>query len=188
MMNHRGIHTKQTGATLIVALMFLLMMTLFAVSSINMSTINLKIISNMQATKTLDAVAKDLVEQLVGTANTFTNTPTNTLVITEYNPTTSAVVTTNLVVGTHNSDGLPTPTYNTLGNPVQTALGTIAWVEDPECVDSQTASGYTALNSALSPDDNTWEVVVHLTDGFTGATSTMHQGTKIRMLAGNCPD
>ena len=178
MTNNRGSYTKQTGATLIVALMFLLMMTLFAVSSINMSTINLKIISNMQATKNLDAVAKDLVEQLIGTANTFTDTPTNTLVITEYNPATSAVVTTNLVVGTNNTDGTK----------VTTPLGTTAYVEDPECVDSQTAKGYTALNPALSPSDNDWEVIVHLTDGVTGATSIMHQGTKIRMLAGNCPD
>lgn len=179
---------KQTGATLIVALMFLLIMTLFAVSSINMSTINLRIIGNMQATKTLDATAQDLIEQLIGTASSFTDTPTNTLVITEYDPVADNVVTTNLVVGTHNSDGLPTPTYNTLGNPVQTALGTIAWVEDPECVDSVTAKGYTALNPALSPSDNTWEVVVHLTDGVTGASSVFHQGTQVRMLAGNCPD
>ena len=180
----RQIYAKQAGATLIVALMFLLIMTLFAVSSINMSSINLKIIGNMQATKALDATAKDIVEQLLGTADTFSATPTTTLIITEYDPVSAAVVTTNLVVGTHNSDGT---TYNTPGNPVQTALGTTAWVEDPECLDSQTAEGYTALATALSPDDNTWVVAVHFTDPVTGASSTIYQGAEVRMLAGNCP-
>ena len=173
----RHIYAKQAGATLIVALMFLLIMTLFAVSSINLSTTNLKIIGNMQATKTLDAAAKDVVEQLMGTANSFVAAPSNTLIITEYDPATDAVVTTNLVVGTN----------NTLGTAVTTALGTVAYVENPECVDSETAEGYTALAAALSPDDNTWEVVVHFTDPVTGATSIIHQGAKIRMLAGNCP-
>ena len=92
-------YKKQTGATLIVALMFLLMMTLFAVSSINMSTINLKIIGNMQATKALDATAKDLIEQLIGTADTFVDNPTNTVTITEYNPATSASRVSVLLVG-----------------------------------------------------------------------------------------
>lgn len=180
----RQIYAKQAGATLIVALMFLLIMTLFAVSSINMSTTNLKIIGNMQATKALDATAKDIIEQLMGTADTFSATPSTTLIITEYNPATSAVVTTNLIVGTHNTPGT---TYNTPGNAVQTALGTVAWVEDPECLDSQNAEGYTALATALSPDDNTWVVAVHLTDGVTGASSTIYQGAEVRMLAGNCP-
>jgi len=173
MMTSIKFHKKQTGATLIVALMFLLIMTLFAVSSINMSTINLKIIGNMQATKALDATAKDIIEQLIGTPNTFVETPTNTVTITEYNPATNAVVTTNVTVG---------------GAEVTTALGTKASIDDPECIDSQTATGYTAVNTNIIPDDNTWEVVVRLTDGFTGATSNIHQGTQIRMLAGNCPD
>lgn len=164
---------KQTGATLIVALMFLLMMTLFAVSSINMSTINLKIIGNMQATKALDATAKDIVEQLIGTADTFVDNPTNTVTITEYNPATSAVVTTNVSIG---------------AAAVTTALGTVVSIDSPECIDSQTATGYTAVNTNIIPDDNTWEVVVRLTDSVTGATSIIHQGTQIRMLAGNCPD
>lgn len=162
---------KQTGATLIVALMFLVIMTLFAVSSINLSTVNLKIIGNMQATKTLDATANDMIEQLIGTPNTFVAAPTNSAMITEYNPATNAVVTTNVPVG-----GTAT-----------TALGTVASIDAPECVDSKTATGYTAVTTNIIPDDNTWEVVVRLTDSVTGATSNIHQGTQIRMLAGNCP-
>jgi Tfp pilus assembly protein PilX len=172
MMQSRQHYTKQAGATLIVALMFLLIMTLFAVSSINMSTVNLKIIGNMQATKALDATAKDAIEQLIGNANTFVETPTNSITVTEYNPATSAVVTTSVPVN---------------GN-ATTALGTTVAISDPECLDSQTATGYTAVTTNIIPDDNTWEVIVTLTDPVTGATSTVHQGAQIRMLAGNCPN
>lgn len=62
---------KQRGATLFVALIFLLIMTLFAVSSINMSTVNLRIIGNMQAMKQMDAAAQDAIEQTLSNANNF---------------------------------------------------------------------------------------------------------------------
>ena len=174
----RQVYATQAGATLMVALMFLLIMTLFAVSSINMSTTNLKIIGNMQATKTLDGNARDIIEQLMGTADTFDATPTNSVVITEYDPATSAIVTTNVVLGTN----------NTPGTAVTTALGTIVYIEDPECVDTQVAPGYSELYPDSLQNDNVWEIVVHFTDPVTGATSEMHQGTQVRMLAGNCPD
>jgi Tfp pilus assembly protein PilX len=169
--NSMQYRAKQTGATLLVAMMFLLMMTLFAVSSINMSTINLKIISNMQASKALDATGRDVLEQLMNTPDTFVAAPTNTVTVTEYNPATSATVTTAVTVG---------------GN-ATTALGTTVAISTPECVDSQTATGYSALYTGLSPDDNTWEIIVTIADPVTGATSTTHQGTQVRMLSDNCP-
>jgi Tfp pilus assembly protein PilX len=62
---------NQRGATLFVALIFLLIMTLFAVSSINMSTVNLRIIGNMQAMKQMDAAAQDAIEQILSNSNNF---------------------------------------------------------------------------------------------------------------------
>jgi len=49
---------NQTGATLLVALIFLVMMTMFAVTAINMSTVNLRIVGNTQISKALDAAAQ----------------------------------------------------------------------------------------------------------------------------------
>ena len=72
---------RQTGATLIVALMMLVMMSILAVSAINLSTINLKIVGNMQAQKTLDAAAQDAIEQIVSTYTAFTS-PAATIVTT----------------------------------------------------------------------------------------------------------
>ena len=137
---------KQTGATLFIALILLLIMTLFAISSVNLSTINLKVVGNMQATKSLDAEAQVALEQVISESSNFT-----------------------------------TPT----GASITSTYGTIT-VDTPVCIDSQTASGYSAVNTAIIPDDNTWEVVSSITDTLTGASSTIHTGVKMRMLANNC--
>lgn len=139
---------KQNGATLFVALILLVMMTLFAISSVNLSTINLKIVGNMQATKALDAEAQVGLEQVISDSANFL-TPTGA----------------SITGGTY---------------------GTIT-VDTPVCIDSKTATGYSAVNTAIIPDDNTWEVVSSITDPVTGATSTLHTGVQMRMLANNCP-
>jgi Tfp pilus assembly protein PilX len=138
---------KQNGATLFVALVLLVMMTLFAVSSINMGTVNLKIVGNMQATKSLDAEAESAIEQVISDSTKFTSPSSTTIASTTY------------------------------GN---------FTVDAPVCIDSQTATGYSAVNSSIIPEDNTWEVVTTVTDTVTGATSTIHAGVELRMLAGNC--
>ena len=57
----------------------------------------------------------------------------------------------------------------------------------PTCIDSQTATGYSAVAGNIIPQDNTWEIIATVSDPVTGATSVVHQGVEIRMLAGNCP-
>lgn len=141
----------QNGATLFVALVFLLIMTLFAVSSINMSTVNLRIIGNMQAIKHMDAAAQDAIEQKLSNSNSFgTAVPTSTV--------TSTVSGTSYTVD----------------------------VSAPVCIDSRVATGYSAVAQNVIPEDNTWELVATVTDNVTGASTTLHQGVEMRMLAGNC--
>jgi len=144
-------YNNQRGATLFVALIFLLIMTLFAVSSINMSTVNLRIIGNMQAIKQMDAAAQDAIEQMLSNSNNF-------------GPAVAATSVTSTVSGTD---------------------FTVA-VTEPICVDSRVATGYSAVVDSIIPEDNTWEIVASVTDNVTGASSTIHQGVEMRMLAGNC--
>lgn len=144
MINYR----KQQGVVLFTSLVVLVMMTLFAVSSINLSTVNLRIVGNMQAMRAMDADAQAAIEQTISTMNNFNLTPAATTV-------TGALATVN--------------------------------VSAPECIDSQIATGYSAVSVGIIPEDNVWEVTATVTDNVTGATSTIHQGVEIRMLAGNCP-
>lgn len=139
---------RQSGATLVTALIFLVIMTLFAVSSINMSTVNFKIVANMQAQKQIDAAVQDAIEQTISTMDQFNLTPA--------------------------------------ASTISTAMG-IVDVSAPECLDSQVATGYSAVVESIIPEDNTWELSATLEDSITGAVSTIHQGVEIRMLAGNCP-
>lgn len=143
---------RQRGATLFVALIFLLIMTLYAISSINMSTVNLRIIGNMQAVKQMDAAAQDAIETTLSNSNNFG-----------------------------------------LGAAPSTVTSTVSGVPftvdvtAPDCIDSRVATGYSAVVQNIIPEDNTWELIATVTDDVTGASSTVHQGVEIRMLAGNCP-
>ena len=65
---------SQHGATLLVALIMLVLLTLFAIGALNTSTTNLKVIGNMQArTEALNA-AQQAVETVISSAQ-FTDTP-----------------------------------------------------------------------------------------------------------------
>lgn len=141
----------QKGATLFVALIFLLIMTLFAVSSVNLSTVNFKIVGNMQAMKYMDAAAQDAIEQVLSDASNYSSPAAQTI--------TSTVAGVDYTVN----------------------------VSQPQCIDSRTATGYSAVVQNIIPEDNTWQITATVTDNVTGATATVNQGIEIRMLAGNCP-
>lgn len=142
-----NLQKKQRGATLIVSLIMLIVLTLFAVSAINLSSINLKIVGNMQSQKAMEAAVQDAIEQMLSTPTYYSLTPSN----------------------------------QTL-----TVSGFDVSITAPDCLRSVPATGYSAT-SGISPEDNDWEFIASVTDGLTGAQLTLHQGVRIRMLAGNCP-
>lgn len=82
----------QDGATLIVALVMLVLLTMLAVSAINLSTTNLKIVGNMQAQKYMDAAAQEAIEQVMSTSDTFTAPATATVSTTMGNVTVTQAV------------------------------------------------------------------------------------------------
>jgi Tfp pilus assembly protein PilX len=137
----------QRGATLIVSLIMLVVLTLFAVSAINLSNTNLKIVGNMQAQKMMEMAAQDAVEQMLSSPTFY---------------------------------GLTAAARNF------TVSGFNVAVAVPQCTLSVPATGYSAT-SGISPEDNDWELVASVTDNFTGAAMALHQGVRVRMLAGNCP-
>lgn len=64
--------------------------------------------------------------------------------------------------------------------------GAIVSVATPVCIMNTLAPGYD-LNNALAPEDDVWEVQASVTDNKSGASTVVHQGVKVRELAGNCP-
>ena len=80
---------------------------------------------------------------------------------------------------------------NSFANPTQNvAVGNLpaginVSVSDRRCLSAAPAPGFSAL-MAVAPEDTIWEVDVDATDALTGATTTMTQGVRVRMLAGSC--
>ena len=68
--------TPQQGATLVVAMIFLILMSLFAVTAFKNSTGNLRIVGNMQSRQEAIAVGQKAIEQTISSSY-FTTNPAN---------------------------------------------------------------------------------------------------------------
>ena len=65
----QGMHNKQAGATLITALIMLVVLTLLVVSGIRSSTINLRIAGNMQQQEEVAAATQQAIENVLSSTN-----------------------------------------------------------------------------------------------------------------------
>jgi Tfp pilus assembly protein PilX len=80
---------------------------------------------------------------------------------------------------------------NSFSNPTQNIVvgnlpaGINVAVSDRRCLGAAPAPGFSAVMN-IAPEDTMWEVDVSATDTLTGATATMTQGVRVRMLAGSC--
>ena len=148
---------SQRGATLLVVLVMLVMITLFVLSMIRLSGTNLKVIGNMQAQRALESSAQQAIETSISTASFFEDTATNT----------------GQWLAGINSVPLTVNGYTVV-------------INRPTCVLTQPATGYSAV-SGISPEDTNWEVAASATDPVTGAQTSIVQGVKMRLPAGNCP-
>ncbi len=68
--------SRQRGSTLLISLVMLVVLTLFALSAINLSTSNLRIVGNMQRQLEATAAAQMAIEQIVGNISNFETAPT----------------------------------------------------------------------------------------------------------------
>lgn len=68
---------RQRGATLLVSLIMLVVLTLFAITGFNLSSVNLKIAGNYQDQKEMEAIVQQAIEQVISTPTAFSLTPTS---------------------------------------------------------------------------------------------------------------
>lgn len=151
--------SRQRGTTLLVTLIMLVVLTLFAVTAFNLSSINLKIVGNFQQYKAVESVVQQAIEQLMSTVNIF-----------------SAPAATNICVpsGTLTTGACPSSEHTVV-------------ITKPQCNYAAAAKGYTKKVGELAPEDTNWEVRASYTDPATNASAVIVQGVSVRMLAGNCP-
>jgi len=65
MRHPRCLPARERGATLVITLVMLVLLTMFAVSAITLSASTSKVVGNMQAKKTTDAIAQRVVDQVI---------------------------------------------------------------------------------------------------------------------------
>lgn len=74
---------RQTGSTLVIAMIFLLLLTLIVISVIKATNVNTKVVGNMQIQKETEAAAAQAIETAISTD--FTANPTATTVKVDIN-------------------------------------------------------------------------------------------------------
>ena len=153
----RTLLAAQRGATLLVVLVMLVMITLFVLSMVRLSNSNLRVVGNMQSQRALESSAQQAVETNLSSITFFNDAAGNIGM---------------WPAGTTSLD--------------QTVNGYTVTIKRPSCVFSLPATGYSAV-STISPEDTHWEIAANAADSVSGAQTSIVQGVRIRLPAGNCP-
>ena len=141
----------QRGTTLLIALIFLVILTLFAVSGMNTGIINLRTANNAQMMVEAEYAAQQQIEAILNSVAGFMSGTLGTATI------------TNVDV---NGDSVTDFQVTT---------------QPPICLSMVPAPGYSYEFAASAPKDTVWQVTATAQDSTFGATATMRQGVKIRL-------
>ena len=153
---------RQRGAVLLVSLVILMIITLFVISSANMSSSDLRMVGNFQNRMVQSQNAQQGIEIVLSDLNAFT-------VVSPIPPFPRAVMVNRFPLS---AGGM--------------SAGDAVTVNAPVCLGTVIAAGYTAVNN-ITLYDTTWSLTATSTDAITGATATITQGVRIRLPSGFCP-
>lgn len=192
---------RQEGATLLVSLILLVMLTLFAISAMNSSTVNLKVVGNMQAQQEGLSASQGAIETAISTP-AFTSSPNNAIP----NPCGGVA---NTVCTDLNGDGINDLTSTLIPAPacVQARPEKISELnlsqasnEDVACITQQQQGTFGVAGASGTGDSlcgqSVWDITARtLQTGATVTNSpvnvTIVQGVGVRVpaldLATNCP-
>jgi Tfp pilus assembly protein PilX len=152
----------QTGSTLIISLIMLVLMTLFVLSAINSSTVNLRISANTQAADEAHAAAQRAVEAHISAIGNFYPTPTG-------------LASTSMSV---NNDATGNYTV-TVATPVCRRAAKQIPARTVDCANGE-AQGIFCV-------DTLWEVSATATNASTGVSQTVVQGVSISFAPDSVP-
>ncbi len=173
MMKHR-----QRGATLFVALVMLVVLTLLSISAIRSSSINLRIAGNMQMAGEATAAAQQAIEQVL--SSNFTAAPASSVIAVDINGSGTADYTA--AVSTPACTG-SVPLKNAdldRNNPNDRPCFSTSTASNTGIFFSSGAPAVTGMSWCLSQQ---WDVSVRATSP-TGTDVTVHQGVSLRVPAG----
>lgn len=172
---------RQRGATLVIALIMLVLLTLFAVSSLNTSTTNLKVVGNMQSKNEALNAAQEAIETVLSTPQFLAN-PANAV------PVPCGAVNTMCtdVTGDGNPEYTttltPQPVCMTV-KPIKNDTLNLSNMEDLGCSSAQQQQF--GVTGAVTGDslcaNSVWEISARTVSTFSGAAVTVRQGVGVRI-------
>ncbi len=160
----------QKGSTLLIAMVMLIVLTLFAISAITLSNTNLSIVGNMQARQEAIAAGKQAIEQVM--SRNFTEDPAAETITVDTNNDGNADYTVEIAVPACISS---LPLTNDQLSPTD--------LKDQPCISSivkKDAVG-TAQSWCFSQQ---WEITATVIDNRSGAEVVQRQGASLRVPAG----
>ena len=170
---------SQRGISLIVAIVFLLLITVLALSGLRGSMTNVQIVGNMQARQETVAAAQAMVERVLSDAG-FAENPANYGTATRINY-------------DFNGDGVTDSIAHVAKTPVcvraqPVALNDLdpARASDIPCFASASAPNPGIIATPAGPGTSTlcaeteWDLAVKADDAQSGASATVHQGVAMR--------
>lgn len=187
---------RQRGATLVVALIILILLTLFAVTSFNLGKSSLQTVGNMQHRNEATAAAQQAVEEAVSTTRLF---QTPSAVILNGDPACQGGAANTKCVdvnGDNNPDITvtltPTPTCIS-ARPILNSELNPSVPNDAGCAiqagQSFAVAGANTGNSLCA--DSLWDVNAVAQDNLTGARYSVTQGVGVRVatddVSATCP-
>ncbi len=167
-------NTKQCGATLVTALVMLVVLTLLVLSAINASTTNLRIAGNMQVREESIAAGQQAIEQVI--SNNFTISPVSSTAAVTIGKATYAVnVAQPTCMGSRPLLPSTDPNLPEVCQPLKPPPG------------MSYPSGVPAIGIPLCYAQQ-WDVRASVVDANTGAAATLHQGVTLKVPVGTaCP-
>jgi len=155
-MNLLHLRSRQAGASLLVSLIMLVVITLLVVSAINSSNVNLRIAGNMQARDEVRAAAQQAIEQFVSNYANFY-------------PTAAATSSVNIDIDKNGT------------NFVAVSIATPICKRASPQVPARSAACANGVKSGLICWDTLWEVTAIGTSATSGASQSVTQGVAITM-------
>lgn len=181
---------RQRGATLVVALIMLVLLSLFAVTSLNTAKTNLTVVGNMQSKHEALNASQQTIEAVISTPQ-FISNPANAVPV----PCGAANTTCTDVTG----DGVPEFTTTLVGpdaaSPAQPACVSVKPIKNADLVltlaeDLGCSSGQQqqfGVAGAVTGDslcaNTVWEIRARTVAAATGAEVTVGQGVAVRVSA-----
>ena len=180
-MNHLILKSRQKGATLIIGLVMLIVLTLIVISSFNFGKTNLEIVSNMQQRQEAIGAAQQALELAINSSR-FVEYPMD--VYTEpCNGSNKLCIDVNGDGATDvNVELKPAPTC-LVAQTIKSSALNFAKEEDSQCSTGvqQTAGIEGSVTGDSRCSETVWEITAHAEDAATGASVDVTQGVGIRV-------